>query len=151
MLELSGLREVFVVEVVVGRVGGLFKVLVVLVRVPGFVVDVEPTGRFVDVALDGARFTVLVVPATFFDGDAFSLPVSGLVIASDLDSSPESRAESTGVAGGGLPSTSETSATGSAVGSVGASTAGSSATGSVVTGSVVSGAAGVASSTVSIL
>jgi hypothetical protein len=104
VLELNGLRVVPVV-VVVGRVGGLLKAPVVLVRAPGFVA-VEPTGRFADVALDGARFTVLVVPAGFLDGDAFSLPVSGLVMASDLDSSPERRAESTGVAGGGLPSTS---------------------------------------------
>lgn len=152
VLELKGLRAAVPVVVVVGRVGGLFKVLVVLVRTPGFVADVavEPAGRFAEVALEGARFTVLVVPAGFLVGDAFSLPVSGLVMASDLDSSPDSRAESTGVAGGGLPSASEASATGSAAVSAGAS-ATASATGSGAMGSVVSGAAGAASSTVSMV
>lgn len=151
VLELNGLRVVLVV-VVVGRVGGLFKVLVVLVRAPGFVAEVvvEPTGRFADVALEGARFTVLVLLTGFFEGDAFSLPVSGLVMASDLDSSPERRAESTGVAGGGLPSTSGASALGSAAVSAGASAMTSSA-GSAAMGSVVSGATGAASSTVSMV
>lgn len=84
------------VVVVVGRVGGLFKVVpVVVVRLVADVAE-EPTGRFVDVELERGR---LVVPgvAVFFRGEAFSLPVSGLVTASDLDSSPESRAASTGV------------------------------------------------------
>lgn len=155
VLELNGLRAVPVV-VVVGRVGGLLKAPVVLVRAPGFVADVavEPTGRFADVALDGARFTVLVVPAGFLDGVAFPLPVSGLVMASDLDSSPERRAESTGVAGGGLPSISGASPPGSSVVSAAVSAGASatvSATGSAETGSVVSGAAGAISSTVSMV
>lgn len=85
--------------VVVGRVGGLFKVLlVVVVREAGLVVDAaaDPTARFVDVELDSGRFVVLE-EVGFFTGEAFSLPVSGLVTASDFDSSPDKRAASTGV------------------------------------------------------
>lgn len=95
---LGGLRNVLV-ELVVGRVGGLLKVPpVVVVRNAGFVpaVVVEPTGRFVVVELVRGFLVVLEV-IDFLAGDAFSLPASGLVTASDFDSSPERKAASTGV------------------------------------------------------
>jgi hypothetical protein len=98
VLELVGLRTVLM-DVVDGRVGGLLNVLpVVVVRDAGLVVDVvvDPTGRFVDAELESGRLVVLEA-VDFFNGEAFSLPVSGLVTASDLDSSPDKRAASTGV------------------------------------------------------
>lgn len=98
VLTLGGLRAALV-EVVVGRVGGLLNVLPpVEVRDVGFVlvVVVEPTVRFVPVELVTGRLLVLET-VDFFAGDALVFPTSGLVTASDLDSSPDKRAASTGV------------------------------------------------------
>lgn len=63
------------------------------------VVVAEPTVRFVAVELVTGRLVVLEV-VDFFAGELI-FPTSGLVTASDLDSSPDKRAASTGVWGGG--------------------------------------------------
>jgi hypothetical protein len=141
VLTLGGLRTVLV-EVVVGRVGGLLNVPPpVEARDVGFVpaVVVEPTVRFVATELVTGRLVVLEV--NFFAGDALVFPTSGLVTASDLDSSPDNRAASTGVWGGGIsvivsgPDSEGSSATGS---TAGASVAGTStSSGAVAIGSSV--------------
>lgn len=118
----------------VGRVGGLLNVLPpVEVRDAGFVpaVVVEPAVRFVAVELATGRLVVLEV-VTFFAGELV-FPTSGLVTASDLDSSPDKRAASTGVWGGG------TSVSGAD--SEGSSGRGSTAEASVAGTSTSSGAA----------
>jgi len=117
---LRGLRTV--PDVVVGRVGGLPRVLpfepgvrVVVEAVLGpeielglFVAEVPETGRFV------AEVADVVV---FFAGDALtfslSLEVSGLVTGSSL---PETALDSTGVAGGISSASASTSASTSAAG-----------------------------------
>lgn len=129
------------VEVVVGRVGGLLNVLPpVEVRDVGLapVVVVEPTVRFVAVELVTGRLVVLEV-VDFFAGEPV-FPTSGLVTASDLDSSPEKRVASTGVWGGG------TSVSGA--GSAGSSATGSTAGASVARTSTSSGAVAMGSSVV---
>lgn len=112
-----GLRAVELVE---GRVGGLFKVLplvdVRLADVPGLAVDVvvELPGRLAEAELDRGRLDVVDV-VDFLAGDAFSLLASGLDFTSDLDSSPDKMVESTGVAGGASSTTSATGVMGSSV------------------------------------
>lgn len=102
---LGGLRTVLL-AVVVGRVGGLLSVLlpVVEVREAGFapLVDVIPAVRFGVVELVTGRLVAVDVVETpdFLAGEALALPASGLVTTSDLDSSPDKKAESTGVWGG---------------------------------------------------
>jgi len=104
-------------EVVVGRVGGLFRELVeeavprvFEVAVLDVAID-EEVGRFVVVELDTGRLDAEVVLLVVLAGDtgAFSLDASGLdLLASSL---PESTDDSTGVAGGAV-STSASTATG---------------------------------------
>jgi hypothetical protein len=120
---------VVAIVVVVGRVGGLFNVLLVLVRAVGVapVFDAVEVGigRLVAVVPTIGRLAV-GVPALVLAGDIgiFSLDASGLDLAAS--SPPESMAESTGVAGGGTStsalisasistSTSEETGTGSSV------------------------------------
>lgn len=98
---LRGLR-VAVVVVVVGRVGGLFSVLV-LVRevevVPGFAAVVDEVGRLVAAVTDTGRLDEAVelgLDLTGGDVGLFSFESSGLVTSS----LPESTVDSTGVAGG---------------------------------------------------
>lgn len=117
---LSGLRAV---EVVVGRVGGLLKVLPFVEERAVDVVLEAPEielGRFVVVEATG-RFVVVLVAdevADFFSGEvtfSLSLEASGLVTGSSL---PDRRVESTGVAGGWLSASLSTGAgagTGSSV------------------------------------
>lgn len=103
---LNGLR---VAVVVVGRVGGLFKVLLLLVlgrEVPvvGFDADDE-VGRLVAAVPDTGRLAVAVAPGLALVGEALgaSLTTSGLDLTA---SSPPGTAGSTGVAGGSFSSTS---------------------------------------------
>lgn len=91
------------VEVVVGRVGGLFKApLVVEARDvdDGFVAEDMEVGLLVAVVPETGRLVVAEV-GLFLAGEvtAFSLATSGLVTGS---SPPERRVESTGVAGAAL-------------------------------------------------
>lgn len=104
----SGFRVAVVpVVAVVGRVGGLFKEvpLVVLrkVDVDVFpVADDEVPGLFVVVVPVVGRLVVVVTELTSFllgDTTRFSLDASGLDLTS---SGPERSTESTGVAGGGI-------------------------------------------------
>ena len=110
---LNGLR---VAVVVVGRVGGLFKVLLLLVlgrEVPvvGFDADDE-VGRLVAAVPDTGRLAVAVAPGLALVGEALgaSLTASGLdFTTSGLDLTASSAPEttgSTGVAGGSFSSTS---------------------------------------------
>lgn len=90
--------------VVVGRVGGLFRVLLVLVRVVpvvGFDAD-DDVGRLVAAVPDTGRFTAPVALGLALAGD--SLTASGLELATS--SAPEITVDSTGVAGGSFSSTS---------------------------------------------
>jgi hypothetical protein len=101
---LRGLR----VAVVVGRVGGLFKVLLVVPRVAvvvGFVAD-DDVGRLVAVSDETGRFTAPGVPGLALVGETlgFSLEASGLDLTTS--SPPERAVASTGVAGGAFSSTS---------------------------------------------
>lgn len=104
------------VDVVVGRVGGLLRVvpLVVLVVDDGFV-DVDPTGRLVAVVPEVGL--LLAVVGLFLTGESpgFSFTASGL----DFDSSPEKTVDSTGVAGGASSATGSGAGTGSEGASVG--------------------------------
>lgn len=115
---LNGLR---VAEVVVGRVGGLFRVLELVAprAVEAVVLDavVDEVGRFVVVVvLEVGRLEAAFALGSVFAGRAwvFSLEASGLDwLTSSL---PERTVESTGVAGGAsLASTSEGTGTGSSV------------------------------------
>lgn len=103
---LNGLR---VAGVVVGRVGGLFKVLLLLVlgrEVPvvGLEAD-EEVGRLVAVVPDTGRFAVTGAPGLALVGEGLdsSLAASGLDLAT---SSPPERTGSMGVTGGSFSSTS---------------------------------------------
>jgi hypothetical protein len=104
---LNGFRVAVVV--VVGRVGGLFKVLLLVlgrdVAVVGFDADDDEVGRLVAVVPDTGRFTAPGVPGLALAGEALgaSLTASGLDLAT---SSPPERTGSTGVAGGSFSSTS---------------------------------------------
>lgn len=109
------------------------------VRDVGFapVVAVEPTARFVAVELARGRLVVLEV-VDFLAGE-LDFPTSGLVTASDLDSSPDKRAASTGVWGGGISvsgadseGSSATDSTAGASAAVTSTSSGAGATGSSV-------------------
>lgn len=98
----------------VGRVGGLFRVLLVevvprVVEVVGLVDVVEDeVGRLEAVELDTGRLAVVAALVVLFAGEAgtFSFDASGL----DLGSSPPDRTvESTGVAGGAFSVSTSTS------------------------------------------
>lgn len=123
---LKVLREV--VDVVVGRVGGLFNVLLVEVRDAevGFVADDMEVGLFVAVVPETGRLVVAEV-ALFFAGEVatFSLAASGLVIGS----SPEGAVESTGVAGAALSDSGSAGGAASTRASVGASAGGTASAG----------------------
>lgn len=115
----DGLKGFRVADVVGGRVGGLFKVLLELVRVvdvaPAFDVVEDDVGRLAVSVTDG-RFELAGAPVLPFAGEAgtFSLEASGL----DLPTSslPESIDDSIGVAGGTFStSASEGTGTGSSV------------------------------------
>lgn len=102
------LRGLRVAVVVVGRVGGLFKVLLVVPRVAvvmGFVVD-DDVGRLVAVPDETGRCTAPGVPGLVLVGVALelSLEASGLDLTNS--SPPERVVDSTGVAGGAFSSTS---------------------------------------------
>lgn len=99
--------------VVAGLVGGLFSVLP---PVAVLLADVAVEVLLVAVVLVGVRLAAVVEDAGFLAGEAeFSLPVSGLVMTSDLVSSPERIVESTGVSGGASSTASGAGATGSSV------------------------------------
>lgn len=104
--ELNGLRAVVVV---VGRVGGLFKVLLLLVlgrEVPVVGFDAEDeVGRLLAAVPDTGRFAVAVAPGLALAGEALgaSLTTSGLDLRT---SSPAEATGCTGVAGGSFSSTS---------------------------------------------
>lgn len=106
--------------VVVGRVGGLFNVLLVLVRVleatPGLVAVEDEIGRLAVVVPATGRFVVVEVAVLVFGGDTgvFSFEASGLDLV--VSSPPDITVDSTGVAGGAFSrSTSDGTGTGSSV------------------------------------
>jgi len=108
---LNGFR---VAGVVVGRVGGLFRVLLVLVRVVpvvGFDAD-DDVGRLVAAVPDTGRLTAPGALGLALAGETLgaSLTTSGLDLTSS--SPPERTEDSTGVAGGSFSSTSTGNSTG---------------------------------------
>lgn len=102
-----------VVAVVVGRVGGLFNVLLMPVRAAGvapvFDTVEDEVGRLTTIGR-----LVVGVPVLVLVGDTgtFSLDASGLDLTAS--SPPENMAESTGVAGGGTSTSASTPASTSA-------------------------------------
>lgn len=109
---LKGLRVAVAVPVVVGRVGGLFRVLLEavprVVEVVGLDVVEDEVGRLAVVELDTGRFDVAPGLVLLLAGEAgtFSLDASGLDLTS---SAPDRTVESTGVAGGAFSVSTSTS------------------------------------------